>query len=275
MNLANKYECECDANHHGVHCNSTHDDCDTDLDELCGVGVLACNNLEREHENDREAYECTCKAGYDVIHNKCVQRRCNAFFLSGNIVPTPSRINNLTECLDITKEGGLAVQSSSSPQLTLSATFVVDVQFEGDELGDEILYYSDAWAEGGIHYQIYSGQFGMDIYGLGSATFDWVPETNVFYRIGVVYDGQNRLITLFVNNVETETKSFPHQGDGSPVFIDVGSSATIGGKKSGDSFGEHGRMVLGAFAITNGAYVVVFEARENINFHPHSLIHIT
>ena len=84
-----------------------------------------------------------------------------------------------------------------------------------------------------------------------------VPETNVFYRIGVVYDGQNRLITLFVNNVETETKSFPHQGDGSPVSIDVGSSATIGGKKSGDSFGEHGRMVLGAFAITNGAYVVV------------------
>ena len=73
MNLANKYECECDANHHGVHCNSTHDDCDTDLDELCGVGVLACNNLEREHENDREAYECTCKDGYDVIHNKCVR----------------------------------------------------------------------------------------------------------------------------------------------------------------------------------------------------------
>ena len=73
MNLANKYECECDANHHGVHCNSTHDDCDTDLDELCGVGVLACNNLEREHENDSEAYECTCKDGYDVIHNKCVR----------------------------------------------------------------------------------------------------------------------------------------------------------------------------------------------------------
>ena len=260
MNLANKYECECDVNHYGVHCNSTHNDCDADLEELCGVGVQTCNNLERQHENDREAYECTCKDGYDVIHNKCVQRRCNAFFLSGNIVPTPSRINDLSECLNITGEGGLVVPSSTSPQFTSSATFVVDIEFQ--DLDDEILYYSDIWEEGGIHYQIYSGQFGMDIYGLGSATFDWKPETDVFYRIGVEYDG--RSITLFVNNIETETKSFPHQQDN--VTINVGSNATIGGKKSGRTFGAHGGIVLGAFAITEGAYVVAFE-RENINFH--------
>jgi len=258
LNLANKYECKCDANHYGVHCQIEHNDCDTDLDELCGVGVLNCTNLEREDENDREAFKCTCKDGYDVVHNKCVERICNAFFLAKPIVSTPSRVNNLTECLEITKEGGLSVPASSSPQLTKSATFIVDIEFEGDESGNinenEILYYGDnTWAEGGIHYEIYSGQFGMDVFDLGAATFDWIPETNVFYRISVIYDGQKRQITLFVNNVETETKSFPHQ-NGPTVFIDVGSSATIGGKKSGNSFGEHGRMVLGAFAIADGEY---------------------
>ena len=56
VDLVNTYECECLHEYHGVHCNSTHDDCSLSDEEMCGNGV--CVDLPRA-EYGTEHFNCT------------------------------------------------------------------------------------------------------------------------------------------------------------------------------------------------------------------------
>ena len=69
-----KYKCDCDAQHHGVHCQNEHDDCEGDSDreisdreisdrKMCDHGT--CVDLDRTTHNET-AFRCECDINYEL-----------------------------------------------------------------------------------------------------------------------------------------------------------------------------------------------------------------
>ena len=110
----NAYECECLHEFHGVHCNSTHDDCAHMSDEeACGQGT--CVDLPRA-EYGQEHFECTCNEGWGKFEGQvsCLREySCKPFHFN-----VPGLIGDVDA--DITCYDGIELKSTTTTSCGLA-----------------------------------------------------------------------------------------------------------------------------------------------------------
>ena len=74
-----------------------------------------------------------------------------------------------------------------------------------DVAGNQPIMNEDHWDRGDLHYQIYAGEYGFDVNGVGDKAFVWQPQPLEWYFLSVQYSslpfGDNaNSIMLYVNN---------------------------------------------------------------------------
>ena len=74
-----------------------------------------------------------------------------------------------------------------------------------DVTGNQPIMNEDHWDRGDLHYQIYAGEYGFDVNGVGDKAFVWQPQPLEWYFLSVQYSslpfGDNaNSIMLYVNN---------------------------------------------------------------------------
>ena len=97
----------------------------------------------------------------------------------------------------------------------------------------------DGWNRGDLHYQIYAGEYGFDVNGVGDQTFKWQPKAKTWYFLSVTYSTAKKYIKLYVNNKYQETIKCPTCTV--PVTLDsprLGSWKEPGGKIARSMHGE-------------------------------------
>ncbi len=95
-----KHKCICDAQHHGVHCENEHDDCEGYSDsEMCEHGT--CVNLDRTTHNET-AFRCECDRNYELDdEGRCsIVKSCDGsnFEMTDGMIPFASTNENLPPC---------------------------------------------------------------------------------------------------------------------------------------------------------------------------------
>eukprot|EP00940_MAST-03C_sp_MAST-3C-sp2_P000443 g443.t1 len=87
VDLIDGYRCNCTANHFGVHCASTHNDCNgSDDSELCGHGT--CVDHVRTDPGVPH-YDCTCDPGWSKLDSDVVGAACVSENLCDALVFAP------------------------------------------------------------------------------------------------------------------------------------------------------------------------------------------
>ena len=94
-----KYKCDCDAQHHGVHCEYEHDDCEGSDPEMCDHGT--CVDLDRTTHNET-AFRCECDINYELDdQGRCsIVKVCDGshFEMTEGMIPFARSYEDLPPC---------------------------------------------------------------------------------------------------------------------------------------------------------------------------------